>query len=435
LSTKNTKEGLKRVMNVPSFAATIVNNTLGAGIFVLPATVALQAGGAGILVYLFCAAMLVVIMLCYAEVGSRITSSGGSYIYVEEAFGPMAGFIVNCIYLIGWGALGSAALMNILGDSLAILFPVFSITLVRAVLFLSLLGFMALVNILGAKEGVRFIQVLTLIKLIPLVAIVLFGISEIRAANLRWEHLPPIKAFGETALVLFFAFAGFETSLGASGEIENPKRTIPRGILLGGVLVFVIYILIQTVTQGVLGAQISAYKDAPLAAVAGKAVGGIAATLVLIAAMISTFGNTSGDLMGTPRLLFAGAHDGLFPKFLGKVHPWFATPWLAIITYSAMIFVFSISGGFKSLAVLASGSLLLVYLGVVLAMIKFRISKTYHAANGFNVPGGLIAPVIAVVAIIWLLSNLKKEEAVSTLIFILGVTVLYFIVKSVKKIV
>ena len=197
----------------------------------------------------------------------------------------------------------------------------------------------------------------------------------LNSANLHWENLPSISTFGNTVLILFFAFAGFESALGVSGEIKNPKRTIPSGIFVGAILVLIIYLLLQSVTQGVLGTQMEAVKDAPLAAVAEKIVGPIGGTLLLFAAAISCFGGVGGDVMNTPRVLFAGANDGLFPKFLGKVHPKYATPYLAIITYAGLIFIFSVSGGFKQLAILASAAILLIYLAVILATIKLRRKK------------------------------------------------------------
>ena len=102
METNNTSEGLKRVIGVRGFAATIINNTIGSGIYALPAIVSIQMGAAGILGYLFCGIMMVTIMLCYTEVGSKISSTGGSYIYVEAAFGPFAGFIVNLLFFFGW---------------------------------------------------------------------------------------------------------------------------------------------------------------------------------------------------------------------------------------------------------------------------------------------------------------------------------------------
>lgn len=433
MSIKKSGEGLKRVIGVPALAATIVNNTIGAGIYVLPAIVALQIGAAGILEYFFCAIMLVSIMLCYAEIGSRITATGGSYIYVEAAFGPAAGFLVNWLFFLGWGSIGSAAIMNLVADSVSVLFPAFSGPLMRALLFLVLLGLMVLVNVRGAKLAVRFVEYITVIKLIPLFGIIIFGFMRIKSGNLHWEHLPAAKAFGETALVAFFAFAGFETSLNASGEIKNPNRTIPFGIFMGGIFVFSIYILIQLVAQGILGPEIAQFKDAPLAAVANRIVGPIGATVILIAAVVSCLGNTTGDVLASPRLLFAGANDGFFPKMLARVHPRFATPYIAIISYALLIFIFSISGGFRQLAVLASCSLLLIYLGVVLATVKLRMKKGDGSEKTFKAPGGLITPLVAATAIIWLLSHLERNEILSTSVFIAFIGLVYLLMTVLRK--
>ena len=231
-------------------------------------------------------------------------------------------------------------------------------------------------------------------------------------------------------MILFFAFAGFETSLGASGEFKNPKRTVPLGILLGGTLVLIVYMLLQTVTQGVLGSAMAGFKDAPLAAVAEKIVGPVGATILLVTAAISCFGSVSADVMATPRSLFAGANDGMFPRFLGKVHPKFATPYLAVITYGSLIFIFSISGGFKQLAILASAAILIIYLAVILATIKLRRKKQDAGEKTFRMPGGLTFPLIGIAAIIWLLTSLSKWEILSTIIFIAIVCIIYFIMKK-----
>lgn len=430
---KSTGEGLKRVIGIPALAATIVNGILGAGIYVLPAIVSIRLGAAGILGYLFCGIMLIAIILCYMEIGSKINTSGGSYIYVEKAFGPFAGFVANWLYSFGWGILGSAALMNVIADSFAVLFPVFSNPFVRALLYFVLLGTMVWVNVRGAKQSVKLLEYITIIKLIPLVAIIIFGFSQVKMSNLHWQHWPHLSTLGQTVLVLFFAFAGFETALGASGEIKNPKRTIPFGVLLGAAIVFLFYVLIQTVTQGVLGPAISAFKDAPLAAVAQNIVGPAGTTVLLVAAMISCLGNVGGDVLNTPRLLFAGANDGLFPRFLAKVHPRFATPYLAVITYAGLIFLFSVSGGFKELAVLASGAILLIYLSVILATVRLRTKKGQAVERTFKVPGGLLIPLIGIAAICWLLSHLSAKEILSTIVFILIICMIYFLMKIFQK--
>jgi len=431
---QKTNEGLKRVIGVPGFALNIINGTIGAGIFVLPAIVSIALGAFGIFSYLFCGIMMAAIMLCYAEIGTRVTSSGGSYAYVEAAFGSFAGFIINWLFFFGFGILGDAAIINIVADSLAVIFPVFQSLWVRGLLFFILIGFMVLVNVRGAKQGVGFVKFITIIKLLPLLAIIIFGFSDIKAANLHLANLPSLNTFGNTILVLFFAFQGFETTLNVSGEIKNPKRTIPIGILIAGVLVLTIYLLLQAVTQGILGANMEAVKDAPLAAVAEKIIGPAGGIILLIAAAISCFGNVSGDVLLTPRLLFAGAHDGIFPKFLGKVHPKFATPYWGIIIYGSLIFILSISGGFRQLAILASAAILIIYLAVILATIKLRrMNKQNVTEKTFRMPGGLLIPFIGIAAIVWLLTSLSKWEILSTIIFIALICVIYFVMKKYKK--
>ncbi len=433
MANQKTDEGLKRVVGVSGLALAIVGGVIGSGIFVLPAIVGIAMGAFGIFSYIVCGIMLAAIMLCYAEIGSRVTSSGGSYAYVEAAFGSFFAFVINWLFTFGWGILGSAAVMNILADSLAILFPDFVNPLIRGFFFFVLIGFMVLINVRGTKQGIGLVKLITIIKLLPLLGIIIFGFSQIKTGNLHWQHVPSLKTFGDTALILFYAFAGFETSLGVSGEFKNPKRTVPLGICVGGIVVLIIYMLLQTVTQGVLGPAMAGFKDAPLAAIAEKIVGPAGATILLITAAVSSFGCVSADVMATPRTLFAGANDGMFPRFLGKVHTKFATPYLAVITYASLIFLFSISGGLKQLAILASAAILLVYLAVILATIKLRRYKQDIDEKTFRVPGGLITPLIGIAAIVWLLSSLKKWEILSTLIFIAVVFVIYFVMKQFKK--
>jgi amino acid transporter len=221
--------------------------------------------------------------------------------------------------------------------------------------------------------------------------------------------------------------------LGASGEIKNAKRTVPLSICLAGIFVLVVYMLLQTVTQGVLGTQLALFKAAPLAAVADKIIGPSGATILLLCAALSCFGNVTLDILCTPRSLFAGANNELFPKFLSRVHSRFSTPYLAIIIYGAMIFIFSIAGGFQQLAVMASAIILLVYLAVILATLKLRKKKIDGDGKTFKAPGGLVTPLIGIVAIIWLLTSLGKWEILSTLIFIAAIIVVYFVTKWLKN--
>jgi APA family basic amino acid/polyamine antiporter len=421
---------LRRVVGVFALAATVVNFSIGAGIYALPATIGAQLGSGAIIGYLLCALMFAAIIFCYVEIGTRVRRSGGSYAYVEAAFGPYPGFVINWLFFLGWGVIGDAALMNVVADSLTTIFPAFDNPVMRVMMMALIIGSMVIVNIFDTKTSVRVVSAITVVKLLPLFAIIILGMSHVHTANLRIDKFPPLKAFENSALILFFAFAGFESSLNVSGEIRDPGRTIPRGIFAGGLIVLLIYLAIQCITQGILGPTIGSYGNTPLAAVAQQIMGPAGATVLLVSAALSAIGAVDCDILASSRLLFAGAGDGLFPPFLARVHKRFKTPYWAVIVYGVMILGFSVSGGFKQLAVLASAALLLVYLAVMLALLQLRRGKTNIEEKIFKVRGKAVVPFIAIAAIIWVFSNLSRQEVISIVIFILLVSVAYLAIRK-----
>jgi basic amino acid/polyamine antiporter, APA family len=424
--TSSNNEGLRREIGILGLAANTLNRTIGAGIFVLPAFVASFLGETSILAYLFCGFLMMLIMLCFSEIGSKITVTGGAYAYIHAAFGPYAGFLANTMF---WfvGILADAAIANAMADTLSVFLPMLTQFSVRVLFFLMVFGLFTYINVLGVKHGDNIVKITTLIKLIPLVFLIIAGFFGTSIENLKWHSMPSISKLGEASLLLFFAFAGGEASLNVSGELKNPQKVVPLGILSGMGAVVLFYILIQTVSQGVLGADLVNQSEAPLAAVANKLIGPFGSTLMVIGAAFSMFAALSGSVLSYPRVIFAGANKGWMPAIMGKIHPKFATPYLAIITYAGLDFIFSISGGFKELAVIASASLLTVYLGVVLATIKLRLTEETKV-DGFRLPVGITIPILATISIIWFLSNLAIKEISSLAIFLVVLTVIYFLI-------
>ncbi|MCH8867025.1 MAG: amino acid permease, partial [Proteobacteria bacterium] len=168
-------EGLLRVIGTGAVALAVVNLVVGAGIFVLPGIVAAELGAAAIIAYLICSVTVALVFLCFAEVGSRIIRSGGAYAYVEEAFGPFAGFIASILFWFGWSALADAAITVIMVDSIAVLFPILEETVPRAVFIITVLAFLVAVNIRGVKAGVNLYIFNTLAKLLPLLLLLVVG--------------------------------------------------------------------------------------------------------------------------------------------------------------------------------------------------------------------------------------------------------------------
>jgi basic amino acid/polyamine antiporter, APA family len=426
------QENLKRTIGVFGLACAVVNITVGTGIFVLPALVAENLGAAAIVCFFICGLLIFLIALCFAEVGSKVTGSGGTYAYIEAAFGPFAGFLANNIFWFGSCVLSDAAMANALAKTLSYFFPVIDSSVFRPVFFLLLFGTLAFINVRGAKQGVRFIVFTTIAKLIPLLLIIAFGTGHITAENLQWKHALTVNNIGASTLVLFYAFLGIESAVTNSGEFKNPAKTVPLGILGGLSFVLILYIGIQLVTQGILGDRLLTFKEAPLAAVSEILFGNFGSVLIVAGSAIAILGSLSGQILAIPRVLFAGARDGILPKALSKVHTQFFTPHIAIVVYAALGFLFAVFGGFKQLIVLSSAATILIYLGVVLATIKLRFKKT-AAEKTFTIPGGITVPLIAAAIIIWLLSNLSQAEIIGISIFFAVLVVIFLIMQMIRR--
>lgn len=433
MTTVSEKENLKREIGVRSLTLAIINQTIGTGIFVIPALIAVNLGAAAVVTYIVCGILIFLIALCFAELGSKTTTSGGVYEYIGNAFGPYVGFLANNIYWIGGCVISDAAVANALADTLKYFFPSLNNEIFRIGFFILVFGGIALLNIRSVKNGVRLIEFTAFGKLIPLLVLIIVGACFISRQNLNWTIAPTISNVGSASLLLFFAFMGFETPLSNGGELKNVKKTVPLGIFFGISSVLIIYLSIQLVTQGVLGGTIEAHKDAPLAAVAGVVFGKGGIVLITVAIAISMLGALGGEILSVPRIIFAGARDGLLPKALSKIHPRFTTPYVAILFYASLGLFFSIFGGFKQLAIIASASALIIYFGAVLATLKLRKSDTSTSAKTFKVPGGFIIPILAMCVIVWLLSNLSREELLGMVIFIVIFSLIYFLTKALKK--
>jgi basic amino acid/polyamine antiporter, APA family len=425
-------EGLKREIGVWGLVSNSINIIIGAGIFILPVLVAQKLGTGSIWAYLICGSLMIAIMLCFAEVGSMITRTGGAYSYIETAFGKYAGFLTTNIFIFGAAVMANAAVANGLADTFGYFAPIFKLTSVRIGFFALIYTGLAYVNIRGVSKAIFIVKFNTVAKMVPLLMIALAGWF-FMVPQVNDVHLSITSGdLGEISLILLFAFVGAETALNVSGEILRPEKTIPKGIILSMFIVVIIYAVIQVTVQGVLGAGISDFKEAPLAEVGRRMFGPVGATIVIVGASFSMFGNISGMVLNMPRILFAAARDGIgIPRVLASVQPQYKTPHISIIVYAFLGFIFSATGEFKQLAMLSSASYLLIYMGVVLALIRFRIKNTGEKPT-YKVPGGYIIPVISIITIIWVLSNLPVRELISMLIMIVILTALYFLFRIVS---
>ncbi|HEY4132335.1 MAG TPA: amino acid permease, partial [Gemmatimonadaceae bacterium] len=350
MTRHSTESSLIKAMGVWGLAASIVNITVGGGIFRLPAAAAAALGPAAPFAYLICAVVMLLIVLCFAEAGSRVSLTGGVYAYTEIAFGPFIGFLVGVLLWAGITA-ATAAVSSFFADALAALIPALAGAGARGATIVAILVAFALLNIAGVKGANRFNALMTIAKLLPLLLFIVIGITAIHSDNLTLHGTTAVapSAFARASAVLIFAFLGLETALVPSGEVKDPSRTIPRAIFAAMFAITVLYLAIQIVAQGVLGASLATQKT-PLAEAAAVVMGPAGRSLILIGSAISMFGYVSGMTLAVPRMLFAFGRDGFLPAQLAAVHPRFKTPHIAIAVQAVVVIALATSGSFEWLA-------------------------------------------------------------------------------------
>ena len=399
-----------RVIGTRELTANIINATIGAGIFVLPAAVAMGLGAAAPVAYVACAALMTLIVLCFAAAGSRVSLTGGLYAYIEVAFGGFAGFAGGVFY---WSTacFSVASVATAFAGSLGVIWTPLGAGLLRALVLAALFGGLALVNVRGVKPGIRLVEAITAAKLAPLLVLIVAGAWALNPAYLKFS-MPSLSQVGQASILLIFAFEGIEVALMPVGEVRDPARTVPRSILGALAVTTLLYLAIQAVAQGVLGPQLSTFADAPLAEAASRLLGKFGKVLVLAGGTISMFGYVSGDMLGTPRALFALGRDGALPAVLSTVHPRYHTPAVAIVIYAVIVALLSISSSFNQLAVLANVSGLLLYALCVAASYELQRRDLQMAGTPFNLPGGILIQALALAGIVWLVSQATRREFV-----------------------
>ncbi len=418
--------GLIRAIGVPGLTANIVNSTVGAGIFALPAVVALQLGAASPLAYVICGAAMCLFVTSFAMAGSRVSLTGGLYAYVEVAFGSYVGFLSGVLYFLT-AILAISGIIGLIATSVGGLVPILATPVGRVFTILFVLALLVTINIRGVRGGARAVEAITLIKLAPLLIFVVAGLFFIKPSALAWPGWPDGDPLGRSVLQLLFAFVGVEVALMPSGEVKNPARTVPRAIFTALGITTLLYILIQLVGLGVLGSELGKYGETALAEAAGRFLGNAGRTLMLGGLAISAFGFATSDILSSPRILFAFGRDGVLPKWFAHVHPRFRTPDVALISYAAAAFALSFWSSFQELAVLSNMAVLLLYILCCLAALELNRRDVRSDGAPFKFPGATLVPVLAIGAIIWILAHATVKEFVFTGICLAVASLLFLI--------
>jgi amino acid transporter len=423
------EEGLVRGIGRWDLVAVAVNGIIGAGIFGLPAKAFQLTGSYSLLAFVVCAALLALIILCFAEVGSRYDKTGGPYLYAREAFGPLVGFEVGwLIWLVRITAF--AANCNLLVSYLGFFSPGITEGWPRILVIVLVVLTFATINFIGVRQAAITTNIFTVGKLVPIFLFIGLGLFFLKPENYSFADPPDIRSFSQAVLLLVYAFSGFEQASIPAGEVRDPRRNVPFAILVAIALVAFTYILIQVVSVGTLPELGTSQR--PLADAATRFMGTAGGAIIAAGAIISITGNLNVVLLSGSRMPFAMAERNELPSFFGKTHPRFHTPHVAILITAAIVLAVALSGTFIYALTISTLTRLVSYAVTCGALPLMRRRKDLPRAE-FTVPGGNVAALLVLLLSVWLLSNSTLSEARDATIAAVVGLVVYLVYKAFHK--
>lgn len=395
MSAPPSTPALRRALGKWDLTAIGINQVIGSAIFLLPADVARLVGSWSPLLFLAIGLSSLFVALCFAEVGSRFDTTGGPIGPARVAFGRFTGFEVG--WMLWFSRVSSgASVINGLAVALGYYWPTISTGLPRAAVILSVLGVLTWVNVRGIKQSSWLVNAFTLGKLLPLTVFVLVGVFFADLSRVVPSEPAPVANLGTAALLLIFAYGGYEVTGVPAGEAANPKKDVPFAFIATILTVSAVMTLTAAVTAGLLP-DVGASKT-PVADASALVMGVFGGLLVSVGSAISMTGNNMGQLLSGSRSVFALAEQGDLPAVFGRVHPVYRTPHVAIWFTSIVLVVLALTGSFVFLAAVSAVARLVVYMSACGATLRLRSASMASrvAAAEFVAPGGPIVPIVAI---------------------------------------
>lgn len=401
----------------------VVNGMIGAGIFGLPAEAARLTGAWSPLMFLVCGLLLAPVMLSLGEVASHFRGTGGPILYTRTAFGRLAGFQTGWAFY-GARVLAFAANINLLVSSLGWFWDGVDQGATRIWLLLAVCGLLTWINVVGARHAMRAVGALTLLKFLPLLLVAGFGLSRLSVEG-RLPAAPPPGAgeVGTAALLLVYAYVGWESALVPAGEAKNPRRQMPLALIWGLVVVTLLYVVVQAVCVAVVPDL--AGSERPLVDAGAALFGPAGAALLTAGVVLSVGGNVAASMFSSTRMTYALAVEGNFPGWFGRVHPRYRTPDRSILFFGALCFLLAVAGSFVWLAAMSTLVRILIYLACLAALPVLR--RTQPARPGrFRLRWGYAIPALAALFSLWLLFQVEHRSWLALAVFVAAGMLVYF---------
>ncbi|HEV7797852.1 MAG TPA: APC family permease [Pyrinomonadaceae bacterium] len=407
VSAETREAGLIRGIRRWDLVAIAINGIIGAGIFGLPSKVFSLIGSYSLIAFVVCAIVVTLFILCFAEVGSRFDETGGPYLYAREAFGPTVAFEIG--WLIWLARLTAfAANCNLLVAYLGYFSPSATNPIWRASIITAVVALLTTINFIGVRQAAIVSNAFTVGKLIPIIIFIAVGLFFLNPHAFALGAPPTTAAFSQSVLLLIYAFTGFEMAAIPAGEVREPKKYLPRALLIAIGVVAVLYILIQIVCVGTLPELAQSQK--PLADAGTRFMGTAGGSIISAGAIVSIMGNLNILILSGSRIPFAIAEQRQLPAFIATVHRRFATPYVAILITALVMLLLTLNSSFVAALTISAIARLVTYGATCLSLPVFRRRSNAPPAV-FRVPGGTIIAICALLLAAWLLVNSTWQEA------------------------
>jgi APA family basic amino acid/polyamine antiporter len=410
---------LRRELGRWDLTAIGINQVIGGAVFAMPATLAAVVGGWSPILIVGVGFASMLIALTFAEVASRFDGTGGPYIYTRAAFGRFPAFEVGWMQwftrVASW-----ASVINVLVAALGFYWPSVTTGVARSALMTGIIATLAFINILGIRQSAWVVNSLTIGKLVPLALFIVIGLTAIDVTALHIGPAPPLADLSTSALLLIFAFGGYEVIPVPAGESRDPQRTVPFALIMTIGVVTAILTFTQIVAMGTLPGL--AASKTPLADAAVLVMGASGAVVMTLGAVLSTLGNNMGQALSGSRSLFALAENGDVPRVLAKVSSRFGTPYVSILFTAAVSLVLATTGSFAGMAAASAVSRLVVYVATCAAALRLRSPRFSTSAEArvdrarqvpaarMTVPFGPVIPVVAILIALSILFGARPEQ-------------------------
>jgi basic amino acid/polyamine antiporter, APA family len=414
----------KKDLSLFDVTSIIVGSVIGADIYIASAITAGLLGPFSLVIWIIAGIFATIIALVFAYCSYYVPKVGGPFAFVSEAFDDFFGFLT------GW-SMWIAELISL---------PVFAIAFVRYLEYLLPLNSpyeilvkgiflfgLTTINIVGVKFAGRVNDVLTLIKILPLLLLIgagiVFMVMQPSVILGNYHPLIPlgVSATGTALVLVFWAYAGFELGTLPAAEVKDPARTIPKAIIIGMAIVALFYISTNFIVYGAVNWADLARSSTPLILVGGVLLGTAGALLMTIGALFSVSGSDESGMLGTARLSYAMSIDGLFPRLFASLHPRFGTPYAGLILQGVIAFLLSIYTPITNLISFAVFNLAFAFLLTCFALIVLTRDTEKQLI------GQKVLPWIGVIICLYLLySTSLSDKVIGTLILLSGVVMYIF---------